>query len=192
MAKKKNIHYVDNEKFYQAILEYKAQCKVALEQGKEKPRISDYIGSCIYKIAQGLATKPNFNNYTFVEEMIGDAVENSILYFDDYNPDYKKDEPGYKPNPFAYFTRVAYWAFLRRINTEEKNRCTTYKHFQESIGLMHDADLFTDEDGNNKVNPHQLYANLNEAIAKFEEKEEAKRAKKKAQKKNLREFYVEE
>jgi hypothetical protein len=192
MAKKKNIHYVDNEKFYQAILEYRAQCKVALEQGKEKPRISDYIGSCIYKIAQGLATKPNFNNYTFVEEMIGDAVENSILYFDDYNPDYKKDEPVYKPNPFAYFTRVAYWAFLRRINTEEKNRCTTYKHFQESIGLMHDADLFTDEDGNNKVNPHQLYANLNEAIAKFEEKEEAKRAKKKAQKKNLREFYVEE
>lgn len=189
--KKNTIYYVDNEKFYNAIVEYRKECEIAEKEGKEKPIIPDYIGSCIWKIAQGLASKPNFSNYSFVDEMIGDAVENSILYFHNYKTDYGENKENYKPNPFSYFTQIAYFAFLSRIREEEKNRCTTYKHFQETIGLYHDSELFVDEDSGTKINPHTLYANLSEAVAKFEEKEETKRIKKKtATKKSLRDYYT--
>ena len=57
MAKKPN-HYVDNEKFLAEIIEYKKQCAIAKEQGLEKPRVSEYIGSCILLIAERLSTKP--------------------------------------------------------------------------------------------------------------------------------------
>jgi hypothetical protein len=190
--KKQGVHYVNNEEFYQAIVEYRKLCAQAEVEGKEKPRIPNYIGSCIWKIAQGLSTKPCFSNYSFVDEMIADAVENSILYFDDYKTDFGEDNPDYKPNPFSYFSQIAYFAFLRRIYKEEKNRYTTYKHFQETMGLHHDSELFSDENGGSKINPQSLYDNLSEAMTKFEKKEEAKRAKKKASKRSLKEFYVED
>lgn len=189
--KKSGIHYVNNQELYKAIVEYKEKCSIADAKGQERPRIPDYIGSCIWKIAQGLASKPCFSNYSFIEDMIGDAVENSILYFDDYKPHFNSTNPNYVPNPFAYFSQIAYFAFLRRIYKEERNRYTTYKHFQETIGLHHDADMFVDEEGS-KINPQALYENLSEAMDKFEKKEEAKRAKKKALKQSLREYYVED
>lgn len=202
--KKKTVNYIDNEEFLNAIIDYKQKCKEATLSGKPVPRIPDYIGSCIFKIAQGLASKPCYSNYSFLEEMIGDAIENSILYFHNFNPEYKPNpklpdgtdnpnyNPNYKPNPFSYFSQIASYAFHKRIYKEERTRCATYKHFIETMGVHHDAEMFEDESGA-KFNPHALYENLAEAIDTFDKKEEEKRAKKRSQKKNsLQDLYVEE
>ena len=113
MAKKKN-HYVDNQRFFEEILDYKKKVKAAKEQGLEKPRVSEYMGSCILMIAERLSTKPRFMNYSFREEMISDALENCFLYFDNFDPEKSQ-------NPFAYFTQIIYYAFHRRISRSEEH-----------------------------------------------------------------------
>ena len=99
MATKKKNHYVDNQRFFEEILDYKKKVKDAKEQGLEKPRVSEYMGSCILMIAERLSTKPRFMNYSFREEMISDALENCFLYFDNFDPEKSQ-------NPFAYFTQI--------------------------------------------------------------------------------------
>ena len=112
VAKKKQ-HYVDNQKFLAAIVEYKRQVKVAEEKGLEKPRVNDYIGGCFLKIANHLSFRPNFINYMYKDDMICDGIENCIQYIDNFNPEKSK-------NPFAYFTQIVYYAFLRRIAKEKR------------------------------------------------------------------------
>ena len=112
-TKKKSIHYVDNAKFLEAMKEWKDQCKDAEETGDEKPRISNYICECFLKIANGLSYRPNFINYTYKQEMISDGIENCLQYIHNFDPEKSK-------NPFAYFTQIIYYAFLRRIQKEKK------------------------------------------------------------------------
>ena len=111
--KKKPVHYVNNAEFLQAIIDYKSQCKDAEECGDPKPQISNYLGECILKIARKLSNRPNFINYSYKEDMILYGIENCIQYFDNFNPEKSK-------NPFAYFTQIIYFAFLRRIDKEKK------------------------------------------------------------------------
>ncbi len=184
MKKTARVHYVDNAKFYNEILKHKERVKEAREKGLEDPRLPDYIGECIWKIAEKLSTKPCFISYSFRDEMISDGIENCILYFNDYNPDIGK-------NPFAYFTQVIYYAFLRRINKEEKNRYTIYKNFQETIVNLGVSNLLTDSDDNHMI-PNQIYDNINEFMDKFEKKEKAKKEKRKIAKEGLIQFYEEE
>ena len=101
MAKnaKSKPHYVDNKLFFQRMVEYKDAVTEAVKEGKERPPVTPYIGDCIMKIAVRLSHKPNFINYTFREEMIGDGVENCLQYIDNFNPVKSK-------NPFAYFTQI--------------------------------------------------------------------------------------
>ena len=113
MPKQKNAHYVDNKRFHQAMIEWKEKCKDAEEAGDDIPRISDYIGECFLKIANGLSYRPNFINYTYKQEMISDGIENCLQYIHNFNPEKSK-------NPFAYFTQVIHYAFLRRIQKEKK------------------------------------------------------------------------
>lgn len=186
MKQKKRVNYVDNKKFYQEIVKYKASVKEAAEKGLDKPRIPEYVGECIFKIAEKLSTKPCFVNYSYRDEMILDGVENCILYFDDYNPDYNESVA---PNPFAYFTQVIYFAFLRRINKEEKNRYTIYKNFQETIGINELTKLVDSDD---KVIMHKsMYDNINDFMMKFERKENEKKQKRKQTKEGLIKFYEE-
>ncbi|AFD02981.1 late transcription gp55 sigma factor [Synechococcus phage metaG-MbCM1] len=112
VAKKKQ-HYVDNQKFLAAIVEYKRRVDVAKEKGLEKPRVNDYIGGCFLKIANHLSFRPNFINYMYKDDMICDGIENCIQYIDNFNPEKSK-------NPFAYFTQIVYYAFLRRIAKEKR------------------------------------------------------------------------
>ena len=182
--KKITVHYVDNQKFYQEILEHKKRVAEAEEKGLEKPKLPNYIGECIWKIASKLSNKPCFMNYSYKDEMISDGIENCILYFDDYNPNISK-------NPFAYFTQVIYFAFLRRINKEEKNRYIIYKNFQETIvNNGHAAHLVDGDD--NHVMTVNLYDNINEFLDKFEKKEQVKKEKRKVAKEGLIKFYEEE
>ena len=113
MPKKKSQHYVNNKEFLAAMIDYKEQVKKAEAAGKERPVVSHYVGECIMKIAVHLSHKPNFINYTFKEEMISDGIENCLQYIDNFNPEKSH-------NPFAYFTQIIYYAFLRRISQEKK------------------------------------------------------------------------
>ena len=117
--KKKNEHYVDNAKFLEAMKEYKLLCEKAEKKGKERPPVTNYIGGCFLKIANHLSYRPNFINYTFRDDMISDGIENCLQYLDNFDPVKSK-------NPFAYFTQIIFYAFVRRIQKEKKQ--VTIKH----------------------------------------------------------------
>ena len=182
--KKIPVHYVDNKKFYDEILVYKQKVSEAEKEGREVPRLPNYIGECIWKIANKLSNKPCFMNYSYKEEMISDGIENCILYFKDFDPNKTQ-------NPFAYFTQVIYYAFLRRINKEEKNRYIIYKNFQETIINNGHAGYLVDGDDNHVMSVN-LYDNINEFMERFEKKETIKKEKRKIAKEGLIKFYEEE
>ena len=110
---KQKPHYVDNKKFLEAMIEHRERCEKAAKRNRKKPEVSNYIGECFLKIANHLSFRPNFINYTFRDDMISDGIENCLQYMDNFNPDKSK-------NPFAYFTQIIYYAFIRRIQKEKK------------------------------------------------------------------------
>jgi hypothetical protein len=118
--KQKNVHYVDNKKFHEALIQYKKKIKEAEDAGLPKPRIPNYIGDCFLKIATHLSYRPNFVNYMYRDDMISDAVENAVQYIHNFDPEYISPKTGGRMNPFAYFTQICYFAFLRRIGKEKK------------------------------------------------------------------------
>ena len=113
MPRKRSEHYVNNKEFLAAIVEYKEKVALAAEKGEAKPRITRYIGECFLKIATHLSFKPNFVNYMFKDDMVCDGIENCVQYINNFNPEKSK-------NPFAYFTQIIHYAFLRRIQKEKK------------------------------------------------------------------------
>ena len=123
-AKNKNLHYVDNEKFTNAVRDYVESCKVAEQKEEKRPVPNDYIGDCILKICTNLGYKYNFINYTYKDEMIFDGVLNCIKVIKNFN--YEKSK-----NAFAYFTQIAYYAFVRRIKTEKKQQVIKYRKMLE-------------------------------------------------------------
>jgi hypothetical protein len=120
----KNSHYIDNKKFLEEIIKYKKEVKKAKRENLPKPGVNNYIGQCFMDIAENLAKKPNFANYPFKEEMIGDAVENCMMYTTNFDPAKSK-------NPFAFFTQIIFYAFLRRIQKEKKQLYIKMKQFEE-------------------------------------------------------------
>lgn len=113
MSPKRKQHYVDNKLFLEEIIKYRQSVQDAVYLGKPKPRITNYLAECFLKIATHLSYRPNFINYMFKEDMISDGVENCVQYIDNFDPDKSK-------NPFAYFTQIIYYAFLRRIAKEKR------------------------------------------------------------------------
>jgi hypothetical protein len=125
--RKRSVHYVNNKEFLAALIEYRKKVKEAAEKeipniteeqlktwkSSNKPPIPNYIGECILKIATHLSFKPNFVNYMFKDDMISDGIENSIQYLHNFDPEKSQ-------NPFAYFTQIIHYAFLRRIQKEKK------------------------------------------------------------------------
>jgi hypothetical protein len=179
MTKTKSNHYVNNTDFLNALIEYKKQCEAAKTEGKPDPRIPNYIGECFLKIAQHLSTKPNFAMYPCRDEMVSDGVENCLMYFRNFDPEKSA-------NPFAYFTQIIYYAFLRRIQKEKKQLYVKYKATERVI--IHDGEhMFEDHDGNMK--PIELYENISEFIHNFEE---ARKKKKAAKSKGVEKFLVDD
>ncbi len=109
----KKQHYVDNKLFFAEMQKWKEKIAEQEEVDDLPPMVTEYMGECFYKIATHLSYRPNFINYTYREEMIGDGIENCIRYAKNFNPDKSK-------NPFAYFTQIIYYAFIRRITKEKK------------------------------------------------------------------------
>ena len=182
MAAKKPVHYVDNAKFLQEILVYQQACREAEESGEEKPIIPNYLGECILKIATKLSNSPNFINYSYKDDMILDGIENCIQYFDNFNPEKSK-------NPFAYFTQIVWYAFLRRIDKEKKQsyirgkliRDNTIEQFE-----LQDHDMGGDDDF------HNTYIGFMQNHGTFDhDYEEKKKAKRKKKQASLDELFVE-
>lgn len=128
--KKENEHYVNNAEFSQAIVDYCSKCKEYREQGKPDPMVPNYIAECLLKIAEGLSHKSNFIQYTYREEMVMDAVENCLKAVQNYDID-KATRTG-KPNAFAYFTQISWYAFLRRIEKEKKQQDVKFRYMAQS------------------------------------------------------------
>lgn len=113
-------NYINNEDFLIAMIEYKEQIKIAEENNEERPPVPEYIGECFLLIAERLSYRPNFINYAFKDDMISDGIENCLQYVHNFNPEKSK-------NPFAYFTQIIYYAFLRRIQKEKKQQHIRHK-----------------------------------------------------------------
>jgi hypothetical protein len=125
--RKRSEHYVNNKEFLAALIDYRNDVertfikKYGREPTKEdrgtrwdtKPPIPRYVGECFLKIANHLSYKPNFVNYMFKDDMICDGIENCVRYIHNFNPEKSQ-------NPFAYFTQIIHYAFLRRISQEKK------------------------------------------------------------------------
>ena len=113
MPKKKSEHYVNNKQLLEALIVYREGVAHAKENDLPKPRITNYLGECFLKIATHLSYKPNFVNYMFRDDMISDGIENCVQYIHNFDPEKSR-------NPFAYFTQIIHYAFLRRIQKEKK------------------------------------------------------------------------
>lgn len=172
--KKKPQHYVNNAEFLKHMKEHINAVNTAKKEKEPLPRVSDYIGECIVNIANKLANKPNFMNYPFREEMVSDGIENCLQYLNNFNP--KKSS-----NPFAYFTQIIYFAFVRRIQKEKKQLYTKYRMIGES--LLHDIHDVENVSAN-KYGSDQADSNMHEFIENFERSRDNKKKKVKEAKSN--------
>lgn len=168
MARKRE--YVNNKDFLEALIVYQKDCREAEDQGEDTPRVPDYVGECIYKIATRLATKPNFSGYSYKEDMISDGIENCLQYINNFNPEKSQ-------NPFAYFTQIIWYAFLRRIQKEKKQMYIRYKSSQN---MLHRGDTYSTNAGDEIQLNLQMNADyINDFIEEFENKLEKDKEKKK-------------
>jgi hypothetical protein len=162
-------NYVDNKEFLAAIIERRELVATALAAGKDKPQISNYLGKCIQDICTHFSYRPNFINYSFREEMIGDAIENCLAVIDNF-------DPAKSSNPFAYFTQITFFAFLRRIQIEKKQQYIKFKLLEE-LPLDELIEMTDSETGTTSFKPavefmrEHSYFNTKE----FEDKIEAKK-----------------
>lgn len=111
MAKRQN--YVDKEALYNSIVNWKLESAERIEKGLSPKKMPNDIGAAIMKIASGIGSRPNFRNYTFIDEMVQDGIVDAVRSVNTFNPEKSQ-------NPFGYFSQVIWYAFLGRIETEKK------------------------------------------------------------------------
>jgi hypothetical protein len=144
MKPKDRPHYVNNAQFSQAVVDYVQTVREAKSNKSTLPIVPNYIAGCFLRIAEGLSHKSNFIRYTYREEMVMDAVENCLKAIENYNLE-AATRTG-KPNAFAYFTQISWFAFLRRIAKEKKQQDVKFKYLEQS-GI----EAFMDGAGENEV-----------------------------------------
>ena len=148
--KRQGAHYVNNADFSQAVVDYVTEANAARKDKVEVPKVPDYVAQCFLRIAEGLSHKSNFSRYTYREEMVMDAVENCLKAINNYNLE-AATRTG-KPNAFAYFTQISWFAFLRRIAKEKKQQDVKLKYLEKS-GIENFVDLdLADEAAGNIIN----------------------------------------
>ena len=188
MGKRKSkvakVHYVDNAVFLEAMIEYKKQYYTSKNNDEELPIISEYLGSVFLKIAQRLSFRPNFINYAFKDDMISDGIENCLHYIHNFDPEKSS-------NPFAYFTQIIYYAFIRRIQKEKKQLYIKFKSMQnyeispEFVNFMdYDEDFSSTGDYKNS----DFRVMVDEFVDNFEKSKKKKAVKKKSEPSNLELF----
>lgn len=163
--RKRSEHYVNNKDFLQALIKYREDVEISFirKYGQQptkddrakswdtKPPIPRYIGDCFLKIANHLSFKPNFVNYMFKEDMISDGIENSVQYIHNFDPEKSQ-------NPFAYFTQIIHYAFLRRIQREKRQMEIKNKILEKSgFSEVFEDNLF---DGSNYSDYNSIKDNI--------------------------------
>ena len=131
MSGEKNNNYVDKKEFYDLMCKRQELLKECEKKNLTKPKLDDKIGKMIIDIATNLGYRYNFINYTYRDEMIGDAIETCIRYVDNFDP--KKSN-----NPFAYYTQICYFSMVRRINKEAKQQ-DIKKKIIEGLGIEYET-----------------------------------------------------
>ncbi len=184
-SKKTNdTHYVNNAEFSAAVLGYVSSLNEAKENGNPPPMVSNYIGESFLKIAKGLSHKANFSGYTYKEEMVMDAVENCLRAIHNYN--INASTRSGNPNAFSYFTQICYFAFLRRL-AKEKRQKEIKDEFIKKCGI---DELMDYEDGEDFKNSHTILENIkNKAEQRYDYDEKVKKMSAEERKKNL-EFFM--
>jgi len=178
--KKNPLHYVDNEQFLESMINYQKEIKQAKEADEPLPIIPEYIGECFLKIANRLSFRPNFINYAFREDMISDGIENCIQYMNNFNPEKSS-------NPFAYFTQIIYYAFIRRIQKEKKQLYIKYKTMDTQAAMSENVEISqhdTEQRYSYETMTQDQKVNMYNFISNFEESKKKKKetAKKKTTK----------
>lgn len=189
----KRPHYVDNAALQAAMVEYIADVRAAKERGEPRPRVPEFIGACILKIATNYSMsskyKANFIRYPFREDMVMDGVETCIRYIHNYDPDRFN-------NPLSYFTQTCFYAFLSRIGTEKKQLYKKFKAIQaqREVGIMADSQEHEElREFGVEIQDNSDY--MNDFVRSYEESTERKRSEirgKKAATVVLDEFFIPE
>ena len=171
-------HYVNNAEMLEAIKQYRADIEEANATGKDRPRIPEYLGECILKIATNLSRKANFINYSYRDDMILDGIENCMMCMHSFDP--LKGS-----NPFSYFTQVIYFAFLRRIAKEKKQSYIRGKLIQEMAFESFEVQSHDDDADfkNAYMSFIQTHQNFDDSFIKKKEKKKDKKAQ------NLENFF---
>lgn len=182
MKPKEKPHYVNNAQFSTSVVEYVHSVRKAKKEDKKIPIVPDYIAECFLKIAEGLSHKANFVRYTYREEMVMDAVENCLKAIENYNIE-AATRTG-KPNAFAYFTQISWYAFLRRIEREKKQQDIKLRYINHS-GIENFLDNEMD-DGQSRAVAQAFVDQLRSRIDEIKEKDaEWKEIVKKERKKRV-------
>lgn len=170
----KSGHYIDNKVFYAEMVKWKAIVDAERSAERKTPPVTDYIGKCFLDIATHLSYRPNFINYPYREEMIGDGIENCLMYASNFDPSKSK-------NPFSYFTQIIYFAFLRRIAKEKKQMYIRYKMLEaaDKTGKVR-SNLLNSSDSDDPVAEY-FHLSQND-IAKFSKSDSPRRKGKKSKK----------
>lgn len=171
MATKKSTTYVNNQKFYESLAQYRRQYFAAKDANLPEPPIPEFVGECLLKIATRFAYHPRFARYSYKDDFTADAVETMIRYLMNFNPDKST-------NPFAYFTQIAYHAFFRRINLERKQQYIKYRMIQKAAieqGQEHRYQTAEQD--------YMDFENVQQFISEYEESERQLKARKRAQQK---------
>ena len=172
MAKPKSIHYIDNEEFLKEMIIYKREFDEAKSKNELPPMISEYLGECFMKIAQRLSFRPNFINYAFKDDMISDGIENCVQYIKNFNPEKSS-------NPFAYFTQIIYYAFIRRIQKEKKQLYIKYKTMDSQAAMSENVEISQHDQEQNysyETMTNDQKVNMYNFISNFEESKKKKKA----------------
>ena len=167
-------HYIDNKVFYAEMVKWKAVVDAEKKAERSTPPVTDYIGKCFLDIATHLSYRPNFINYPYREEMIGDGIENCLMYASNFDPTKSK-------NPFSYFTQIIYFAFLRRIAKQKEQMYIRYKMLEaaDKTGKVR-SNLLNASDSDDPVADY-FHLSQND-IAKFSKSDSPRRKGKKSKK----------
>lgn len=182
--KPKRRNYINNVEFLEAMIKYKKAVREAEDSGEEPPRIPNYIGECLYQIANRLAYKPNFINYTYRDDMIADGLENAIMCINNFDPQKSS-------NPFAYFTQVIWFAFIRRIHKEKKQTYIRHKVMENSLLTDTAFEHGVDSDFNSSSVRELTNDRMNDFVERYEASMTTKKKTEK-KKKGLENFYEDE
>lgn len=178
LPSKADNHYVDNSELYLHMVKYCEERDKAKELGLPKPKLDDYIGECIMKIATHLSFRPNFIGYSYRYDMIGDAIENCLTYIDSFDPKRSK-------NIFSYLTQICWCAFIRRLKIEKKNSCVIGKVMMQQ-DFTDNMQFDNEEDGANIANMQHNVHRYVEIAEEEEEKKLAKKAEREAERNKIR------